>query len=167
MPPAALITQILLLAYHQTTTWFDLHPFNGVRHYSTKEKLAEAGANAALMSLPPIGFAFHIHPLMLFGLIYYFVLFAIELTIWWIPYITTPTGTFRTIFNCLLRLSTSNFEKGDALDHWVSIHHRLHQDTITLLPLRPGRPVPNLEHMILHTLTLVTALMTLTAYLRG
>lgn len=76
-------------------------------------------------------------------------------------------AVYRTIFNWLLRISTSNFEKGDALDHWVAIHQRLHCDTITFLPHRAGRPVPNLEHMILHALTLVTALLTLMAYLGG
>ena len=160
----ALISQIGLLAYHQITTWFDLHPFNGVRHYSVREKVAEAGANAVLMSLAPIGFGFHLKALMTFGVYYYFILFAIELTIWWVPYFTVPTGFWRMAYNRVLSLATSNFEKGDTLDHWVAIHHRLHLDTVTLLPRRPGRPVPNLEHMILHGLTLITALITFAAY---
>ena len=72
------LSQLVLLAYHQATTLFDFHPFNGARHYSKKEKLAEAGSNAVLMSLAPIGFGLHIKPLMTFGVVYYFVLFAIE-----------------------------------------------------------------------------------------
>src|SRR4051812_17935431 len=83
--PIAVTSQLILLGYHQVTTWVDLHPFNGARHYSRKEKLAEAGANAVLMSLAPIGFGFHVKALMTFGVAYYFVLFAIELLIWWVP----------------------------------------------------------------------------------
>jgi hypothetical protein len=48
--------QLILLVYHQITTWFDFYPFDGVRNYSRKEKIAEACSNALLMSLAPIGF---------------------------------------------------------------------------------------------------------------
>lgn len=164
MTTAVLVSQLLLLAYHQITSWFDFHPFNGVRNYSRQEKFAEVGVNAVLMGLPPIGFGFHLRGLMLFGVIYYFVLFVAELIIWWIPYFTVPTGGWRIVYNRALALATSNFAAGDTLSHWVEIHQRLHRDTITVLPLREGRPVPNLEHMILHAWTLVTALVTLIAY---
>src|SRR5437879_1996172 len=131
---AAVVSQILLVAYHQITTWFDFYPFNGVRGYSRKEKIAEAGSNAVLMSLAPIGFAFRIKALMTFGVVYYFVLFAVELIIWWLPYFTVPSGRWRTVYNRLLSLATSNFESGDTLDHWKVIYKRLHRSTITLLP---------------------------------
>jgi hypothetical protein len=55
---AALVCQLILLLYHQITTWIDLFPFNGARNYSRQERLAEAGANALLMGLAPLGFAF-------------------------------------------------------------------------------------------------------------
>lgn len=160
---AALVAQILLLGYHQLTTWFDFHPFNGARNYSRREKLAEAGSNAVLMSLAPLGFAFHVRGLMLFGVFYYFVLFAAELIIWWVPYLSVPAGRWRGVYNRLLALATSNFAAGDTLDHWVKIHRRLHADTITLLAARENRPVPNLEHTILHAWTLITAVATLLA----
>jgi hypothetical protein len=67
------LCQLLLRLYHQATTLLDLHPFNGAWHYTVRERVAEAGINAFLMSLAPIGFAFRIHGLMLFGVIYYFV----------------------------------------------------------------------------------------------
>jgi len=160
----ALISQLVLLVYHQATTWLDLHPFNGVRNYTRSEQFTEAGANAVLMSVAPIGFGFHIKGLMSFGVVYYFVLFAVELLIWWVPYFTVPSGLWRTLYNGLLAVVTSNFEKGDTLNHWIAIHRRLHQGTTCLLPARADRPVPNLEHMILHGWTLVTALVTLAAY---
>jgi len=31
-----IFSQIVLLAYHQITTGFDLHPFNGVRNYTRR-----------------------------------------------------------------------------------------------------------------------------------
>jgi hypothetical protein len=161
---ATVAIQLILLAYHQVTTWFDFYPFNGARNYSRKEKLAEACSNAVLMSLAPIGFAFRIRTLMGFGVVYYFVLFAAELIIWWIPYFTVPSGRWRSVYNRLLSLATSNFEKGDTLTSWTVIYQRLHRGTITLLPGRTGRPVPNLEHTILHAWTLVTAIVTVIAW---
>jgi hypothetical protein len=164
MIKAALFCQLALLAYHQTTTLVDFHPFNGSRNYTWKEKLAEAGSNAVLMSLAPIGFGFHIKGLMNYGVVYYFVLFAIELIIWWIPYFCAPKGRFRIVYNQLLSIATSNFEKGDALDRWIAVYNRLHRGTTGCMPPREGRPVPNLEHVILHLWTLVTAIITLLAW---
>jgi hypothetical protein len=160
----ALVCQILLLAYHQITTLFDFYPFNGARNYNNKEKLAEAGTNFVLIILAPIGFGFHIHGLMIFGVIYYFLLFAIEVIIWWIPYFTVPRGRWRSLYNRLLACATSNFEKGDTLTLWCNIHKRLHRGTITFLPVRDDRPVPNLEHTILHVWTLITAVVTALAW---
>lgn len=50
--------------FHQITTLFDFHPFNGARNYSRNEKLAEAGSNGVLVSLAPMGFGFQVGPLM-------------------------------------------------------------------------------------------------------
>jgi len=160
----AIICQLALLAYHQVTTFFDFFPFNGARNYSFKEKLAEGGSNFVLMILAPIGFGFHIHGLMTYGVVYYFILFAIELVIWWIPYFTVPSGRWRSIYNLLLSFATSNFEKGDTLTKWCKIHRRLHSGTITFLVVRGNRPVPNLEHTILHAWTFITAVVTAVAW---
>jgi hypothetical protein len=122
-----LFCQLALLAYHQVTTLIDFYPFNGARNYVRREKLAECGVNGVLMLLPPIGFAFHISALRTFGVVYYFVLFAIELLIWWVPYLTTPTGQWRQIYNRLLAVATSDFESGDVLARWQDIYHRLHR----------------------------------------
>ncbi len=162
----ALICQLTLLAYHQVTTLFNFWPFNGVRNYTWRQKLAEAGLNGVLMSLPPIGFAFHIHGLMIFGVIYYFVLFCIELTIWWVLYLTIPTGRWRVIYNHVLGALMFNNPKEDVTARWTEIYNRLQRGTITILPPRGDRPVPNLEHMILQTLTLLTAIVTAVAYCR-
>jgi hypothetical protein len=162
----ALICQLTLLAYHQATTLFNFWPFNGVRNYTWRQKLAEAGLNGVLMSLPPIGFAFHVRALMIFGVIYYFVLFCIELTIWWVLYLTVPTGRWRVFYNYVLGALMFNNPKEDASARWTEIYNRLQRGTITILPMRGDRPVPNLEHMILQTLTLFTAIVTAAAYYR-
>jgi hypothetical protein len=160
----AVICQIVLLIYHQITTFVDLYPFNGARNYSFRERLAEMGVNAVLMSLAPIGLMLNSHGLMLIGVIYYFFLFGVEIVIWWIPYFSVPSGRWRTAYNFVLSLATSNFQKGDALEHWLAVHQRLHIGTITILPQRSGRIVPNFEHTLLHGWTLVTAITTLIAY---
>jgi hypothetical protein len=160
---SAVLCQLVLLAFHQVTTIVDLYPFNGARNYSAAERRTELAVNAVLMSLAPIGFVFRIRALMLYGAVYYFVLFAVELVIWWIPYLVVPSGRSRKAYNLALSFSTSNFERGDALDHWLAVHERLHAGTLTLLRRRVGRIVPNLEHTLLHAWTLVTALVTLRA----
>jgi hypothetical protein len=161
----AVAFQLALLLYHQITTWFDFFPFNGSRHYGRNEKLLECGVNGVLMLLPPLGFGFQISWLMHFGVVYYFVLFSIELLLWWVPYLMALTGSWRTIYNSLLLLATLDFGPGDRVDRWHRTYHRLHRGTITLLPTRGNRPVPNLEHMILQAWTLITALVTAAVYL--
>ena len=132
----ALISQLCLLAYHQVTTWSDLFPFNGVRYTKPKERIIEAIVNLLLMSLAPIGFATGYEALMKFGLVYYFVLFAIECATWWAPYAF------------------------GASKQWQEIYTRVHSRTINVLPAKHGRPRPNLEHLILMVFTLVVAVIT-------
>ena len=80
---AAFVCQLVLLAYHQATTCFDLFPFNGARNYTRQERAAEMASNAVLMGLAPIGFAFGVRALQVYGAFYYFILFIIELIIWY------------------------------------------------------------------------------------
>ncbi len=162
----AILCQLGLLVFHQATTLFDFYPFNGARNYTRQEKLAEAGVNAVLMSLGPLGFALRVKGLMVFGMVYYFVLFAMELIIWWIPYFITPIGRWRRLYNGLLAVATSHFDPGDTLDAWVATYDRLHRGTLGWLPDRKGRPVPNVEHTLLHAWTLVTALVTVIEWMR-
>src|SRR5450432_1635073 len=117
-----LFFQISLLMYHQVTTLVDFFPFNGVANYTMKERFAEAGANAVLMGMGPIGYALHVRGLMIFGVVYYFVLFGIEIVLWWIPYIFIPTGIWRTIYNRLLAAGASDFGNGDTLNRWLVVH---------------------------------------------
>jgi hypothetical protein len=137
---AAIGLQVLLLVYHQITTQVDFFPFNGARFYKRWERALECGVNGILMSLAPVGFAFGIRGLMWFGVFYYFVLFAEELRVWWVPYFFGPS------------------------ERWRSAYERIHSQTVKVLPARGTNPVPNLEHTILHGLTLVTAFATLLVF---
>jgi hypothetical protein len=137
---AAIIFQLALLAYHQTTTLVDFFPFNGVRFYKRHETFLEAGVNFVLMSLPVVGFILGATALMKFGVAYYFILFAVECATWWAPYFfgASPKG--------------------------LESYNRIHSRTITVVPRRGNNPVPNLEHLVLMALTLLTAIVTLVAF---
>jgi hypothetical protein len=74
----AITLQILHAVYNQVATLVDLFPFNGVRFYSMRERLAEAGVNFAIMALPPIGFSLRSPFLMEVGVVCLFVLLAGE-----------------------------------------------------------------------------------------
>src|ERR1700722_13860574 len=126
-----LCCQIGLLLYHQITTLFDLYPFNAVRHYTWKMRLGEAGFNGVLMSLPPIGFGFHIHGLMIFGVVYYSILFIIELIIWWVLYLVVPTGRWRATYNRVLGAVMFNDPRVDAISRWLEGYNRVFRGTIT------------------------------------
>jgi hypothetical protein len=60
--------------------------------------------------------------------------------VWWVPYFFGPSKA------------------------WQAAYDRLHSQTIKVLPARGLNPIPNLEHMILNVLTLVTAITTLFAF---
>jgi hypothetical protein len=140
MLPLALTLQIILVLYHQVTTRCDFFPFNGARFYSRRERQLEAGFNLVLMSFPPIGFVFRIPFLMGAGVGYYFILLAIEIATWWIPYLF------------------------GASPKWREMHARMHSQTVMVLPRRGDNPRPNLEHLILMVLTLLAGMATLAAY---
>ena len=154
----------MLLGYHQITTLVDLYPFNGVRNSLRCERFVEAGVNALLMSLAPVGFILGVKSLMLYGVVYYFVLFLFELIIWWIPYFAVPKGRWLATYNLALKVATTDFAKKDALADWAARHIRVHRGTLTALRSGRGPILPNLEHTILHCWTAITALVTLQAY---
>ncbi len=142
MLTATIIFQCILLAYHQFTTWIDLFPFNGVRFYTRKERLIECASNGILMGLPIIGFLFNLRSLMNFGVVYYFILFILEIKTWWLPYWFSVS------------------------EKWKEEYAKIHAKTLIILPKIRKNPIPNLEHMILHGITLLTAIFTLVVFLK-
>jgi hypothetical protein len=129
---------LLLLVYHQLTTWLPLFPWNDVEKYSRKELVLEAGTNFMLMGLGVMclisgntGF-FHWYPL-----IYYPFLFTGECMQWWLPY-----------FSEKFAQSKVNFD-----------YERLFGRTIKLIPHQPGKRTPDANHIVLHFLTVITIIL--------
>lgn len=128
--------QLLLLVYHQLTILVDVYPFNNVRHYTIKERITECAVNGVVMLLPVIGFAANIRWLMTASLVIYPVLLTGEYVSWWHPYFFGPSVA------------------------WQQTYNRLFKQTIIVLPAIKNHPVPNLEHCILHGLTIVATTVT-------
>jgi hypothetical protein len=128
------------VAYHQATTLFDLYPFNNVRDYSVKERLTECLINGITMIMPFIGFYFHVAWMMMAAIIIYPALLIAEYFNWWQPYLF------------------------GASEPWQKVYDRLFRSTIIVLPAVKKNPVPNLEHLILHGLTLITCIVTYISY---
>src|SRR6476619_2536133 len=136
MNAISLVAQLLLVVYHQATTLFDFYPFNNVRDYSVKERLTECLINGITMIMPFIGFYFHVAWMMMAAIIIYPALLIAEYFNWWKPYLF------------------------GASEPWQKVYDRLFRTTIIVLPPVKKNPVPNLEHLILHGLTLITCIVT-------
>ena len=140
MMATALVFQLGLLLFHQVITLFDLYPFNNVRNYTIRERLAECGVNGVLMAVPVFGFALKVEWMMTAALVIYPALLIGEYFQWWRHYFFGATAA------------------------WQELYNRLFKDTIIVLPSIKNNPVPNLEHTLLHGLTLLTSIVTYIAY---
>lgn len=140
MTTVALIFQLCLFLFHQITTVFDFYPFNNVRHYTLNERLVECSVNGVLMAIPAIGFALGIGWMTVAALVVYPALLLGEYLNWWRHYFFGPT------------------------EAWQKTYDRLFRQTIIVLPPIKNHPVPNLEHTLLHSLTLLTTILTYIAY---
>ena len=69
----ALIMNILHVGYHQLTTNFDFYPFNNIRSYTLKQRIAEVSVNLITMGVPVAALLINIHRLM--GIACFFLLF--------------------------------------------------------------------------------------------
>lgn len=136
----ALFCQLALLLFQQLTTLFDLYPFNNVHCFTWKERLAECLINGMLLALPFVGFVFHLSWLEVAALIIYPALLTGEYISWWHPYLFGATKSWR--------------EKYD----------RIFCHTLVVLPPIRNHPVPNLEHLLLHALSLLVTILTYIAY---
>ena len=136
-----LLLQAATLLYHQLTTRFDLYPFNGVRHYSVRERRKEALANGIIMIIPILLTLTH-SPIWIGvgGCLWTLVVIGAVFS-WWLPYFTGLT-----------------VYKMPNNETWPQVYDRIFASTITILPHVKNNPRPNLEHMILHTLILGSAI---------
>lgn len=127
--------------YHQITTNFDFFPFNNIRVYTKKERLLESIVNGAIMSFPIISFLLQQPQMMIISVALFGLLFVAEFFQWWIHYFFKPT------------------------EKWLLTYNRIFAQTIIILPSIKNNPIPNLEHTILHTITLINFITSLLAVL--
>jgi hypothetical protein len=149
MLTAAITVIVIELIYFVVTTLFDLSPLNNVREATPAEKRQEVAINLPVMAVPaallaigaaagnpwPGYAAVAVQAVILTG----------GLSLWWLPYlagITVPWATAGT---------------GAS---WQELHERTYAQTIIILPRIAGRPRPNLEHMILHSIALAGLVLT-------
>jgi len=136
----ALTLNIAHVTYHQLTSNFDFFPFNNIRNYTAVQRIAEVSVNFITMGFPVVAIFLKNHTLT--GVACWFLGFLLcgEYLAWWKPYLFGAT------------------------DKWKNIYNKIHKDTIILLPPIKDNPVPNLEHCILHVLTLLTFIVTVMYY---
>jgi hypothetical protein len=148
---AAAITFILLtVVYFMVTTLVDLAPLNNVTAATRREKTIEVTVNAPIMALPAVlvlvAATLHSHN-PAYAAVGLELLIALGgLALWWLPYLAGVTVPWAT---------------AGADDSWAQLHARTYAKTIIVLPRIGDRPRPNLEHMVLHSLLLVAAALTL------
>jgi hypothetical protein len=136
----ALILNVVHLAYHQVTTNFDFFPFNNVRNYKTSERIFEAGMNGLIMAFPIVALSLHNQKMIAASCWVLGFLLLGEFLSWWPHYFLGTPGW---------------------MHKWQAAYDRTHKHTIRILPPIKDHPVPNLEHCILHLITLAAFVATL------
>lgn len=136
-----LFLQTLHLAYHQITTIFDFYPFNNIRSYTKKQQIIECVSCGVTMGFPIIA-TFYGGKIMVGISVGLFVLLLIgEYLSWWRHYFFGPA------------------------EYWKEVYNRKFKSTIIVLPAIKDHPIPNLEHLILHVITVVTFVVTVLYFL--
>ncbi|MBS1988095.1 hypothetical protein JST56_03805 [Candidatus Dependentiae bacterium] len=132
----ALFFQVFHLVYHQVTTIFDLYPFNNIKSYTRKQQLLECGSCAFAMGIPIFATLFGGKIMAGVSVVLFILLLMGEYFTWWKPYFFGPTELWKTVYN------------------------KKFKSTIIILPAINDHPIPNLEHLILHSITVVTFILT-------
>jgi hypothetical protein len=137
----ALVLNVFHLAYHQVTSNFDFYPFNNIRPYTKFQRIAEVTTAGFLMGFPVVALSLHSHKMIGIscGLLGFLLLG--EFMSWWRHYLFGPTKV------------------------WKDFYDKTHGHTIKFLPPIKDHPIPNMEHCILHVITLATFVVTLWYYL--
>jgi hypothetical protein len=126
---------ILIEIYYAATTLFDVSPFNGAKYFTVKERLTEWVQNTIIFGLPFLRFIFPAAREA--GVIAYGILLIGEYVSWWHGYFFKPAAFSLNFYNKATR------------------------NTILVLSEDKDRFQPNLEHIILHILTLITFILLL------
>lgn len=135
-----LTVQVAQLLYHQLTTNFDFYPFNNIRKYSRCQRLLESSVNGFMMLLPIGATLLNTKASVVGAFIVLGGLLIGEYLSWWHPYFFGAGG------------------------EWQATHTAIFQPTRTVLSPIKNHPVPNLEHCLLHSLTLLCLGLTIIYY---
>jgi hypothetical protein len=135
----AVMLVIVIEIYYAATTLFDLSPFNGAKYFAPKERLTEWITNSLVFALPLLPFL--IPSAWPAGVIAYGFLLVGEYASWWHGYLTQKPVR-RDFYDKATRYTT------------------------LVLSQDQERFQPNLEHIILHGLTLITFIALLADVLR-
>jgi hypothetical protein len=140
---AAFILNVVHLVYHQVTTNFDFFPFNNIRNYRTSERIAEAAVNALTMGFPVLALCLRNQKMTTASCWVLGFLVVGEFFSWW-PYYFRGTPQW--------------------MRKWQEVYDRTHKHTLKFPPPIKDHPIPNLEHCILHAMTLSTLAVMLVYY---
>lgn len=140
---AALVLQILLLAYWLTIEVVDLYPWNDLASRPASYDLGWSVAVNALQLLAYMAlFALGIRPLAMLSVVGYGAYLAWQLWIWWKPYILGASGD------------------------WQALYLESFSRTLKVLPVYGTRLPPDAQHLALQVLTLLTLIATAMAVSR-
>lgn len=134
---AALVVQILLVAYWLTMEVVSLYPWNDIASRGSDYDLrASIAVNALQLLAYTAIFAFGVRPLGILSAVGYGVYLAIQLWLRWKPYLW------------------------GADPEWQSRYAQLFSKTIKVLPAYGTHLPPDAQHLTLQGLTLVTLIVT-------
>ncbi len=136
----ALVFNAIHLIYHQVTTNFNFFPFNNIRNYKISERIFEAGLNGLIMAFPVMALCLHNQKMITASCWVLGFLVVGEFLSWW-PFYFWGTPKW--------------------MGKWQEAYDRTHKHTIIFLPPIKNHAIPNLEHCILHLITLATFAVTL------
>ena len=140
---AALVLQVLLLAYWLTTEVVDLFPWNDLTSRPADYNLRLSIAVNALQLLAYVGlFALGVRPLATFSALGYALFLGLQLWIWWKPYVMGANA------------------------EWQVRYAQAFAKTLKLLPTSGAHLAPDANHLTLTLLTLLTLLVTAMAVSR-
>ena len=137
----ALVFNMLHLGYFLLTTNINLFPFNNIKSFTLKQRLLEGAIHDTLMLYSVIALLVNNKVMILIAVCYLGFLLIGEYLSWWQYYLFGPT------------------------EKWKTFYDKVFKDTIKILPAIKDNPIPNLEHCILHLVTLITLIVTLMYYI--
>lgn len=132
-----------MLGFFVITNHVSLSPLNNLD--AAGSQIASTLSGVIPFTIIAVVFAFRIPWLMLVGMVYSWVWLLLQVRQWWIPYLFGESPAHR---------SFGWYNEGG------------YAETVTILPEVSGRPVPDVQHLILELLSMLVVIATTMAYAR-